>query len=732
MFFTSYQKCVEVTSKLNTDQNRTTTYFASTAPALTKSIRRYLTKVPGETCLWPFVETIRYGLNREILKAGFEFLDIPGWGDTNIAKARHAEEVRDTVDFEMILVDTARIETDSTANNNIRQALRARGPERVVVVATKIDLFTDSDLADGKGEDFEWIVRQRDDIKSQLEDIENMAMTATDDGDEEQEVENLRRRSRLENYDTYLTRQLLCLKITERKRSIDSDYAVNRFSDVIGNAQQPDQHNDQHKLRMFHTSVPEYMKLTARDFIPFKAQSSLSPELTGVPAIRKYLFNIPADSNLRDLRNHVYTEVNCCLDNIDRVVYTENRSEGFQILAAEIKTKKDAFMVDVASGLKKSFKDASEIINDMTAPEMAVYRQNIDTLIEDYWLKSYTYATFNKIMKQKGYVLKGTSKAPALKEGCNLNQELSLTLDDLLNDWRSRQRRMNETLRETLPKFFNELFDSVMDTIHHSKSDVSAIAMTKRKWAPYQARLLTQVDILLANLKEAQIWLYNRALMKDVSQLGPVAYVTLKLYDEVYTAVAPLKHPSDPKRKQRKVGRYQFQKQTLEHLFIDPNCHILDKIVVVFRGVVEGRIGTVLNEHITNVNQILDEFLQTIQGLAPIEYELTPRGERIRASQRKMLPTLRKYAHDLQSLITPEDIKAENSQSYSSVAGSGGKKDLYTIIEQVSAAKPIIKRKPVQTVLPHPFKTVPKATVEPEDDEFMIEADSAAKRRRLG
>ena len=65
-----------------------------------------------------------------------------GWGDRNLAKARHADEIRETLDVQILFVNTARIRDESSAINNIRIAIQLLGLERVVVVATKIDVST--------------------------------------------------------------------------------------------------------------------------------------------------------------------------------------------------------------------------------------------------------------------------------------------------------------------------------------------------------------------------------------------------------------------------------------------------------------------------------------------------------------------------------------------------------------------------------------------------------------
>ena len=63
-----------------------------------------------------------------------------GWGDTNTSRSRHADDVKDTVDVEVILADTIRIATDDMVINHARAAALNHGMTMVKLVATKIDV----------------------------------------------------------------------------------------------------------------------------------------------------------------------------------------------------------------------------------------------------------------------------------------------------------------------------------------------------------------------------------------------------------------------------------------------------------------------------------------------------------------------------------------------------------------------------------------------------------------
>lgn len=63
-----------------------------------------------------------------------------GWGDLNLSRARHVEEINDDVDVVMILTDTIRITSEDQLVKQIRAAVAHHGASKVKIVATKIDV----------------------------------------------------------------------------------------------------------------------------------------------------------------------------------------------------------------------------------------------------------------------------------------------------------------------------------------------------------------------------------------------------------------------------------------------------------------------------------------------------------------------------------------------------------------------------------------------------------------
>lgn len=72
------RRCAEATGKLDLNHDGVAIRTAPTPAELSKIIKPFTAKVPNTISLWPLVDTIRYGLDRELLKQGFEFVDLPG------------------------------------------------------------------------------------------------------------------------------------------------------------------------------------------------------------------------------------------------------------------------------------------------------------------------------------------------------------------------------------------------------------------------------------------------------------------------------------------------------------------------------------------------------------------------------------------------------------------------------------------------------------------------------
>ncbi|CAN9168334.1 unnamed protein product [Alternaria alternata] len=243
-------KCDEALKKEQVDSQGIATKMADTQKELLEKLRPFLTSVKG-------------------------------WGDINLSRVRHAEQIEDTVDVEIILADTIRIASDDKVINSTRAAVAHHGPSKVKVVATKVDSLSKNQLSQCAGGEL-------DIINQLLQEVEEQE-AGLDDDDEDEEVNSKERRT-LGQYRIYLERIRKQKKILQRADIINAELTAKLKGRTTKDMPQ-----------MFHTSASEYMDWIRKPKLAFSNQPSLSPDMTGIPAIREYLFFFTSATELERL-----------------------------------------------------------------------------------------------------------------------------------------------------------------------------------------------------------------------------------------------------------------------------------------------------------------------------------------------------------------------------------------------------------------------------------------------
>lgn len=93
--------------------------------------------------------------------------------------------------------------------------------------------------------------------------------------------------------------------------------------------------------------------------ITYSNQPDLPLEMTGIPAIRKYLRGLPAEQNLKDYDRHINTSIPAFIDKIKRTVGETDRDGSFRVIAEEFDRLHQGFMARLLSQAKSSYKVAS-------------------------------------------------------------------------------------------------------------------------------------------------------------------------------------------------------------------------------------------------------------------------------------------------------------------------------------------------------------------------------------
>ncbi|KAF2277958.1 uncharacterized protein EI97DRAFT_488099 [Westerdykella ornata] len=366
-------RCAAALKSLQVDmvETRRVAIFAGNSPQeLLQEVKPFMTKVEGQLSLWPLVSCVTIQFSDPLLEQNIEIWDLPGWGDTNTARARFADEVKDMVDVEIIVADTIRISSDDMVISSVRAAITNHGIDNVKLVATKIDW----NEAEENG----------DTLQSDV----------------------------FSKYKTYLERKRKQRKIAERASHVSKELALKL------NGRNPGE-----VLQTFHVSAADYMTWLKSDKLMFMDQPALSPVETGIPSLRQYLFSLPADRNLQDYTAHLFHEVPNIVSKIKRVVNSSERNTGYRDIANDFGRLRAVLVPQLLDYIKEEFqKQTAKSMVKMHA-ESRHYINKVDKVIGSWLILK--GPTLNRILKSSGTIPPGVSKAKGLEKGCNWNEDLA-------------------------------------------------------------------------------------------------------------------------------------------------------------------------------------------------------------------------------------------------------------------------------------------------------------------
>ncbi|KAI4912024.1 hypothetical protein J4E90_006844 [Alternaria incomplexa] len=629
-------KCSEAMRKYDADSNGVHGVPAGSATELMKKIKPFLTKIKGEPCLWPLVDSVTIRLQHELLQQGLEIIDLPGSGDTNLSRTRHAEEIKATVDVEIVLADTIRITTDDTIIQTTRSGILHHGSSNVKVVATKIDSISDNQLNQCTGLLY-------DELKRLMQEADNEAAAADEQGDDETVM-------LMSRYKQYVERRLKLAKIRERAQDISVDLAAK-----LGGR------TDSDRVGVFHISAADYMSWIKSPKIMFKDQPALQPNDTGIPGLRQFLFNLPAQQNLNDVDTHIRAGVPAFVEKVRRVSTQSDRDAGFRTIADEFDKLRGPLLADLVNQAKAVAKKVFKESIVKVRVDVKGYKKEVDSVLVKRWSVIPTQ-TFKVVLRSRGLVRPGASKSVFLKNGCDWNKHLATTLAPGFRNWCLTYNEQTQPLKKALRDSIDIIYQKAMMEIDDSAANILIIERAKSKLQKIRAKLGLKMKALMEEVeKTAKSSLYW-ATMEDECSNSLVSCITDGIFDQVFNARPPLHQPkrAGTTTKQKyatPVGK--FQKDLLAELMITPGDHFVDRTIEYFEQEVVTNMNRVIDKHFGEISTLMDHFSNTLREQAPIDYPMTAVGEAIRADLKELIPTLEEKALQLQRLL-PKIMKSDD------------------------------------------------------------------------
>ncbi|KAF1847434.1 uncharacterized protein K460DRAFT_306593 [Cucurbitaria berberidis CBS 394.84] len=598
-------------------------------------LKPFITQVKGKHCLWPLVDDVKISFHHPLLEQNLEIIDLPGCGDTNAQRARHIEDLRDRVSFEVIIADTARIESDHMFIEQARAAIHQHGTHNVQLVATKIDALDANQLMQYTGEPY-------DTIKRYIKEIDEKEEQAMDDED----VETMILRDRLRKYKAYLMRSLKQHKVAERAEAISQGINAKLQGRTAA------------APSLYHSSAFEYMEWTTKLKINYSNQPALSPEETGITQLRKKLKSLPAEQNLKGYDDHLHYGLQTLINKAKRTVQQQDRDDSFRTIADAIELLGKKFLVRLLTELKTAFQKISDKSIAKLNPDVPTFKSRVEGKIENDWCNLKFFA-FNRVLKGRGIVAKGVTQAKGLEQGRNWNRELSEVLAPGFSKWYNAHIASMEPMESALRVAVDQLHQYTIATIDESTANIVTIDQAKKRWGPYREKIQARMMILMAEVRRIEKRTLDWATMQSAQYNNLVGSITDAWYDDIFHAAPALKPAVPGKKKQYvKPGKFQYQKDRMATHFVKSKDPFVDRALNQFQGQFDEDIKELLDKRFADVTKQLEDFANYLRGKAPLDYVMTYDGVAIRAQLEQLIPGLEEKANNLRALL-PQRVKEE-------------------------------------------------------------------------
>lgn len=411
-------------------------------------------------------------------------------------------------------------------------------------------------------------------------------------------------------------------------------------------------------VEILHTSTADYMTWIKSEKIPFDRQPALSPEETGVPTIRRFLFNLPASQNLRLYTHHINDVVPAFVEKLNRVVTQSDRDAGFRTIADEFDSLYNKFLGDMLKQVHWVRECYSKASVDKMKKDTAAYKKALKERIEKRWLTLRSPA-FTRILKSRGTVPEGTSKAKGLEKTVNWNLEIANIMRPGFQKWHAMHTERLQNLKAAIPLQLDRLYLGTSALMNNSAANLITVEKAKIKWKPYRQLMKSKILAMMEELLVEEKKLLNRATLADERENNLITFLTDSIYDDVFASTPELKPTAPGKPKRYVTPILRFRKDRLEKHFLTTDDHFIDELVNTFQDQLDEKMTSLVDKHFIKLNVMFDGFSKLLREHAPIDYEVSPMGVHMREQLEKQISYIEGKSKTLRTLL-PASIKDED------------------------------------------------------------------------
>jgi hypothetical protein len=316
-----------------------------------------------------------------------------------------------------------------------------------------------------------------------------------DDGkdDDERVREENERIDALQEYQAYLKETAQLAFVKQRAEEME-DQMRHRYIE-----------EDKDPINVFSISASMYLEwLKVRQ----KDRPILTPEMTGIPALRRFLIGLAAEQNWQIYRDHAFEKLPLLLDKLRRIVQNENKNNAYDILRPRFKQAVAELREQHQISFDNFLKDM--VFEVWTKPSREERLKKRILNIGEDWGTEVRWNTYNKVLRERGLATK-TKARKYLKPNdhgliptfgkINWNEEISKETRDDMEAWKRKENQAAITFARALNNVIIDFCEKVLTSITTSSLTSRLKQIAVAEWTGRQSKITAQSKRLERTLK---------------------------------------------------------------------------------------------------------------------------------------------------------------------------------------------------------------------------------------